>query len=144
MGWILMQPEDDSVALKAALALLRSEGGTCNFDVIMNGARLHPIRFGSRSCTERERHYHSFISEAGCSRWAITRHYDNPLITQHLTVTLRLYTADHAAQSAAYNPAVFHSHDPFKCLSTAPSIVPVPLFRALLFPLLLPTPITRL
>ena len=72
MGWILMK-SDDLDASTVALALLHSEG-TCNFDVTMNGARLHPIRFGSHSCTEHERHYHSFISEASCSRWAITRH----------------------------------------------------------------------
>ena len=70
MGWILMQP-DESDASTVALALLRSEG-TCNFDVTMNGARLRPIRFGSRSCTEHERHYHSFVREAGCGRWAIS------------------------------------------------------------------------
>jgi hypothetical protein len=56
----------------------------------------------------------------------LTRHYDNPLITQHLTVALQLYTADCAARPTAYNPAVFHSHDPFKCLSTVPSTVAVP------------------
>jgi hypothetical protein len=69
MGWILMQP-DNSEASKVALALLRSEG-ICTFDLTMNGARLRPIRFGSRSCTERERHYHSFVGEAACGRWAI-------------------------------------------------------------------------
>jgi hypothetical protein len=49
MGWILMQP-DDSDASAAELALFRSDG-ICNFDVTMNGARLRPIRFGSRGCT---------------------------------------------------------------------------------------------
>ena len=71
MGWILMQP-DNSDASKAALALLRSEG-ICTFDLTMNGARLRPIRFGSRSCTERECHYHSFVGEAACGRWAISQ-----------------------------------------------------------------------
>ena len=70
MGWILMQP-DDFDASEAAFALLRS-GSIYNFNVTMNGARLCPIRFGSRSCTERVRHYHSFIGEAGCDRWAIS------------------------------------------------------------------------
>ena len=56
----------------------------------------------------------------------LTRHYDNPLITQHLKVALQLYTANRAARLAVYDPPVFHSHNPFKCLSTAPSIVPVP------------------
>jgi hypothetical protein len=71
MGWILMQP-NDSDASAVALALLRSEG-TCNFDVTMNGARFCPIRFGSRSCTEHECHYHSSGGEAGCGRWAISQ-----------------------------------------------------------------------
>jgi hypothetical protein len=71
MGWILMQP-DNSDASKTALALLRSEG-TCTFDTTMNGARLRPVRFGSRSCTERERHFHSFVGEAACGRWAISQ-----------------------------------------------------------------------
>ena len=71
MGWILMQP-DNSEASKIALALLRSDG-ICTFDLTMNGARLRPVRFGSRSCTERESHYHSFVGEAGCGRWAISQ-----------------------------------------------------------------------
>ena len=69
MGWILMQP-NDSDASAVALALLRSEG-TCNFDVPMNGARLCPIRFGSRSCTEHECHYHSSgVPDAGGNNYA--------------------------------------------------------------------------
>ena len=57
----------------------------------------------------------------------LTCHYDNPLITQHLTVALQLYTADcRAARPAAYDPAVFHSHNPFKCLPHAPPIAPAP------------------
>ena len=56
----------------------------------------------------------------------LTRPYDKPLITQHLKVALQLYTANRAARLAVYDPPVFHSHNPFKCLSTAPSIVPVP------------------
>jgi hypothetical protein len=71
MGWILMQSDDFDTSA-AALALLRSDG-ICNFDVTMNSARLRPIRFGSRGCTERERHYHSFVGEAGCGRWAISQ-----------------------------------------------------------------------
>jgi hypothetical protein len=71
MGWILMQP-DDSGASKVALALLCSDG-ICNFDVTISGARLRPICFGSRSCTEHERHYHSFVGEAGCGGWSISQ-----------------------------------------------------------------------
>ena len=177
MGWILMQP-DNSDASIAALALLRSEG-ICKFDLTMNGARLRPIRFGSRSCTERECHFHSFVGEAACGRWGIsqnrkflwgseffwlcdcsavkeileyvgpihqirrwaqellgyffqvfhrparmmrdvdglTRLYENPLVSQHLHLAHQLYLADRAARPAAYDPAVFHSHNPLKCIS---------------------------
>jgi hypothetical protein len=187
MGWILMQP-DDSDASKVALALLRSDG-ICDFDLSMNGARLRPIRFGSRSCTERECHFHSFVGEAGCGRWAIsqnrkflwgseffwlcdcaavkeileydgpihqirrwaqellgyffqvfhrparmmrdvdglTRRFDHPLVTQHLTLAFQLYTADRAARPAAYDPTVFHTHNPLKCISHVSSVVPMSL-----------------
>ena len=186
MGWILMQP-DDSDASKVALALLRSDG-ICDFDVSMKGARLRPIRFGSRSCTERERHYHSFVGEAGCGRWGIsqnrkflwgseffwlcdcaavkevleydgpihqirrwaqellgyffqvfhrparmmrdvdglTRRFDHPLVSQHLTLAFQLYTADRAARPAAYDPAVFYSANPLKCVSHVSSVVALP------------------
>ena len=66
MGWILMQTNESNAS--PFLALLRRSKGTCNFDVTINGARLHPIRFVSHSCAERERHYHSFIGEASCGR----------------------------------------------------------------------------
>ena len=55
---------------------------------------------------------------------AITITLSSP--NSHLTVALQLYTSDHAAQPAAYNPAVYHSHNPFKCLSQASSIVSDP------------------
>ncbi len=186
MGWILMQP-DTSAQSTLALHTLRTTG-VCNFDLTMGGARLRPIRFGSRSCTERERHYHSFVGEAGCGRWAIsqnrkflwgseffwlcdcsaikeileydgsihqirrwaqellgyffqvfhrparmmrdvdglTRHYDNPLVAQHLRVALQLYLADRDARPAAYAPAVFHSHNPLKCITHVSPTTVVP------------------
>jgi hypothetical protein len=71
MGWVLMQP-DNSDKSKTALVKLYSSG-ECDFDVTMGGARLRPVRFGSRQCTERERHYHSFVGEAGCGRWSISQ-----------------------------------------------------------------------
>ena len=69
MGWILMQPADDEESLKATKLL--KETGECKFDLSMNGARLKPIFFGSRSCNEMERKYHSFTGEGACGRWAI-------------------------------------------------------------------------
>jgi hypothetical protein len=71
MGWILMQP-DNSDASRIALALLRSTG-ECTFDLTMNGARLRPVRFGSRGCTSLEEDYHSFVGETGCGRWSISQ-----------------------------------------------------------------------
>jgi hypothetical protein len=56
MGWVLMQLDDSASSIQA-LHHLRSEG-TCKFDVTMHGARLRAIRFGSRGCTDRERHFH--------------------------------------------------------------------------------------
>lgn len=41
------------------------------FDELMSGARLRPVRFGSRRCTDREHHFHSFVGEAVAGRWAI-------------------------------------------------------------------------
>ena len=69
MSFILMQPADDA-ASKEALRILE-EGGENLFDRIMSGARLRPIRFGSRRCTEQERHLHSFTGEASTGRWGI-------------------------------------------------------------------------
>ncbi|MGH7954887.1 MAG: reverse transcriptase family protein, partial [Gloeomargaritales cyanobacterium] len=69
MGFVMMQPED-SEAANAAIAKLRS-GGDCDFDITMKGARLQPLVFGSRRCDKRERHFHSFVGEAACGRWAI-------------------------------------------------------------------------
>ena len=69
MGWILMQPADDEESI-AATKLLK-ETGECKFDLCMNGARLKPIFFGSRSCNDMERKYHSFTGEGACGRWAI-------------------------------------------------------------------------
>ena len=69
MGFILMQP-DDSEASKEALVHLTDQADA-DFDATSNGARLRPILFGSRHCSTKERHFHSFVGEAACGRWAI-------------------------------------------------------------------------
>ena len=46
MGWILIQPADDIEYTKSAKALLKF--GKCTFDLSKDGARLRPVRFGSR------------------------------------------------------------------------------------------------
>jgi hypothetical protein len=71
-GSILMQPDDSPASIAATTRLL--EDGICDFDVTMGGARLRPIRFDSRKCTEQERHFHSFVGETACGRWAISKH----------------------------------------------------------------------
>lgn len=69
MAWILMQPADDEESQRATKLLL--ETGECIFDLCKNGARLRPIAFGSRACTDMERKLHSFLGEIACGRWAI-------------------------------------------------------------------------
>jgi hypothetical protein len=71
MGWILMQPDDFPASVQA-LHRLHTDG-ICDFDITMTGARLRPVRFGSRKCTDREHHFHSFVGEAACGRWAISQ-----------------------------------------------------------------------
>jgi hypothetical protein len=71
-GSILMQPDDSPASIAATTRLL--EDGICDFDVTMGDARLRPIRFDSRKCTEQERHFHSFVGETACGRWAISKH----------------------------------------------------------------------
>ena len=75
MGWILTQPASDEISQKAVHTLLQT--GECLFDKTKSGARLQPIAFGSRACTDRERHFHSFVGEAAAGRWAISqnRHF---------------------------------------------------------------------
>ena len=71
MGWILMQPADDEESVRATTHL--QETGECLFDLHKNGARLRPISYGSRSCTDMERKLHSFLGEVASGRWAISQ-----------------------------------------------------------------------
>ena len=71
MGYILMQPANDKASIEATVLLLKT--GECLFDTTKSGARLQPILFGSRCCTGLERQYHSFVGEAACGRWAISK-----------------------------------------------------------------------
>ena len=45
----------------------------------------------------------------------LTRHYEHPLVKQHLKVAHQLHLEDCAARPIAYDPAAFHSHNPLKC-----------------------------
>ena len=71
MGYILCQP-DDSPESSAAITTLQSNG-TCLFDLTLQGPCLRPILFGSRSCLQSEQHFHSFVGEIACGRWAIAQ-----------------------------------------------------------------------
>ena len=71
MAWILMQPAEDDKYTKSAAQLDRT--GECLFDMDLNGARLKPISYGSRACTDMERKFHSLVGEAASGQWAIRR-----------------------------------------------------------------------
>ena len=70
MGYILMQADDTSQSV-ATFQLLK-EKGECAFDLSLDGPRLIPVFFGSRSNQPFEIHYHSFVGEVACGRWAIS------------------------------------------------------------------------
>lgn len=71
MAWIIMQP-DDSTESKTATQLLLDKG-ICNFDLAFDGARLKPIAYGSRACTDTESHFHSFVGEVCSGRWGFAK-----------------------------------------------------------------------
>ena len=47
------------------------ETGVCDFDLTLKSPRLRPVCFNSRSNRDYEEHYHSFVGETVCGRWAI-------------------------------------------------------------------------
>ena len=75
MGWILFKPAEDAESVADTKNL--GQTGECLFDLCKEGVRLRPVSFGSRSFTDFERRYHSFVGEASAGIWAIsqTRHY---------------------------------------------------------------------
>jgi hypothetical protein len=68
-----MQPDDFPESLAALDHLTRT--GECKFDLTLKGARLRPMRFGSRRCTDSEQNYHSFVGKAAVGRWAIGQNW---------------------------------------------------------------------
>ena len=70
MGYILMQADDSSKSV-AAIPLLEDKG-ECTLNSSLDGPRLWPVFFDTRSSQPFEIHYHSFISEFACGRWAIS------------------------------------------------------------------------
>ncbi len=71
MAYILMQPDDSNESILALKKLNTS--GECDFDLSLEGPRFRPIAFGSRSCTDTEKHFHSFVGEVATGRWAIAQ-----------------------------------------------------------------------
>ena len=69
MGYILMQPDNCSKSIRV-LAILE-ETGDCIVELSLEGPRLHPVLFGSRSNLPFEKDYHSFVEEIACGRWSI-------------------------------------------------------------------------
>ena len=51
---------------------LLEETEECTFDLSLDGPRLRPVFFGSRSNQPFEIHYHSFVGEVACGRWVIS------------------------------------------------------------------------
>ena len=69
MGYILMQLDASSGSI-AEMKHLEDTGG-CFFDLSLDGPRLRPALFGSRSNLPYESDFHSFVGEIACGRWII-------------------------------------------------------------------------
>ena len=70
MGYILMQADEPPQSLTSLT--LSEDTGECTFDLSLDGPRLCPVFFGSRSNQTFEVHYHSFVEEVACGRRAIS------------------------------------------------------------------------
>ena len=66
-----MQPasDDDCTTITSSLR----EGKDCLFNTLIDGPRLKPIAFESRSCSVAETKIHSFTGNVACGRWAIAQ-----------------------------------------------------------------------
>ena len=69
MGYILMNPDDSPIFLAAIKHLAVT--GEFLFDMSLDGPRLRPVLFGSRSNLSYDRSYHSFVGEVACGRCSI-------------------------------------------------------------------------
>ena len=63
MGFILMQPDDSPESIKSMKTLTEGNPKSVDFDKTLDGARLRPIRFGSRACTTAENTYIPFVAK---------------------------------------------------------------------------------
>ena len=69
-GYILMKADKSPQSL-TELTLLEATG-KYTFDLSLDGPRLRPMFFRSRSNQTFEVHYHSFVGEVACGRWSIS------------------------------------------------------------------------
>ena len=68
-GYILVQSDDSSDSIVTMKHL--ADTGECLYDLSLDGSRLRPVLFGSRSNLSYESDYHSFVDEVACERWII-------------------------------------------------------------------------
>ena len=64
-----MQSDNHSVSLAAIKHFSLTD--ECLFDLCLDGPRLRPVFFGSRSNMTYEQNYQSFVGEVACGNWAI-------------------------------------------------------------------------
>jgi hypothetical protein len=73
MGCVLGQPEDTEESIEAMKA--KDAGGECKFELTLNGPRLLPCSFGSRTCQNNEKFLHSYVGEAKAMQFGYHRNY---------------------------------------------------------------------
>ena len=61
-----MQVDDSPQSIEAVQKLENT--GDCDFDLSLDGPRLIPVFFGSRSNQPYKEHYHSFVGEVAYGR----------------------------------------------------------------------------
>ena len=59
MAWILVQTSDYEESNKGSKNLVAT--GECDSDLDKKGARLRPVTYGSRLCTNMDKKFHSFV-----------------------------------------------------------------------------------
>jgi hypothetical protein len=69
MGYIVLQPTNEEAGKMCIEAIEKKDMES--FDKMISECKLHPVRFGSRRCTEPESHLHSFTGEIASGRWSI-------------------------------------------------------------------------
>ena len=123
MGYILIQHDNCSESLRALK--LVEDSGDFTFELSLEGPRLHPVLFGSRSDLPYEMNYHSFVGEIACGRWSITHNrrylwgkkfywiYDCNSVKEILEYTSSIYQLRRWSQELfAYDFNIIHRPSP--------------------------------